>query len=132
MKLLLAGILILLLSAVAQDAIILEGTDESGNSSNRNGNNHITDILFIQYRVVFRDLLGRRCVYYPSCSHYAQEAIESRGPVFGLMMAIERWTRCTSSAFSYGDYMIYERNVLADPVSPGKEGICWGRSLLPF
>ena len=131
MKLLLTGLLILLLPAVAQDVITREGIDELGNPGDISSN-HLFDVLFIQYRGLFRDLLGRRCVYYPSCSHYGQEAIESRGPLFGLMMALERWTRCTSAAFSHGDYRITEGNTLADPVNPGEEVICWGQFLLPF
>lgn len=118
MKFYLLILLLIYLPCIAQDAIISE--------------NSLSDILFIQYRGLFRDLLGRRCVYYPSCSHYGQEAIESRGAVFGLMMALERWTRCTSAAFSHGDYRITEGNMLADPVKPGEDVICWGRFLLPF
>lgn len=118
MKLLWAALLIILLPVVAQDAAAPV--------------NSLSDILFIQYRGLFRDLLGRRCVYYPSCSHYGQEAIQSRGPVLGLIMAIERWTRCTSAAFEHGDYRITEGNILADPVNHGEEVICWGRFLLPF
>ncbi|MCK5115641.1 MAG: membrane protein insertion efficiency factor YidD [Candidatus Aegiribacteria sp.] len=89
-------------------------------------------MLFIQYRGLFRDLLARRCVYYPSCSHYGQDAVQSQGPVLGLMIALERWTRCTSAALRYGDYRTAEGNRLADPLNPGEEVICWGRFLLPF
>ncbi|NOQ21422.1 MAG: membrane protein insertion efficiency factor YidD [Candidatus Aegiribacteria sp.] len=118
MKFFLISLLILLLPVAGQDANIRD--------------NSLSDILFFQYRGIFRDLLGRRCVYYPSCSHYGQEAIESRGYVFGIMMAIERWTRCTSAAFRYGDYRVTEGDKLADSVNPGEEVICWGRFLLPF
>ncbi len=118
MKLLSIILLTVLLPAAAQDAAVPE--------------NSISDILFIQYRGLFRDLLARRCVYYPSCSHYSQEAVQSQGPLLGLMIALERWTRCTSAAFSHGDYRITEGNRLADPLNSGEELICWGRFLLPF
>ena len=111
-------LLTVLLAAAAVDAAVPE--------------NSLSDILFIQYRGLFRDLLARRCVYDPSCSHYGQEAVQSRGPVLGLMIALERWTRCTSAAFGYGDYRITEGNRLADPLNSGEEVICWGRFLLPF
>ena len=101
-------------------------------TGNREGSADHTDVLFVQYRGLFRDVLGRKCVYSPSCSHYAQEAIGTRGPVFGLMMALERWTRCTSAAFGYEDYIIDSNNKLLDPVEPGEEVTCWGRILLPF
>ncbi|MEN8208918.1 MAG: membrane protein insertion efficiency factor YidD [Candidatus Fermentibacteria bacterium] len=118
MKSLSAILLILLLCTAVQGAAAPE--------------NSLTGILFFQYRGLFRDLLARQCVYYPTCSHYGQEAIESQGPVLGVMMALERWTRCTSAAYRSGDYRITEGNILADPVNHGEEVICWGRSLLPF
>ncbi len=118
MKYLLVIFLIILLPAAALDSTAPE--------------NSLSDILFIQYRGLFRDLLARRCVYYPSCSHYGQETVQSQGPVLGLMIALERWTRCTSAAFGHGDYRITEGNRLADPLNPGEEVICWGRFLLPF
>jgi putative component of membrane protein insertase Oxa1/YidC/SpoIIIJ protein YidD len=35
-----------------------------------------------------------RCRYTPSCSHYAQEAIEKYGVIKGTRMAIKRINRC--------------------------------------
>lgn len=125
-------LLILLLPVLAQEDNIRTPVSESGDKVDMEGDSAIIDILFLQYRGIFRDLLGRRCVYSPSCSHYGQEAIGTRGPVFGIMMALERWTRCNSAAFSYGDYMMTEKHKLVDPVEPGKDVTCWGRFLLPF
>lgn len=132
LKLLLPSLLILLLLPLTQDESASAYAVESANSSDCCDDHSLSDVLFIQYRGVFRDLLARKCVYYPSCSHYAQEAIRSHGAAFGLIMALERWTRCTSSAFSYGDYRITYGNKLEDQVNPGEEVTCWGRFLLPF
>jgi uncharacterized protein len=38
--------------------------------------------------------LGRRCKYYPSCSEYAAQAIESYGILRGLVLAGWRLLRC--------------------------------------
>jgi putative membrane protein insertion efficiency factor len=46
------------------------------------------------YRAVVSPLLGPRCRFAPSCSAYAVEAIESRGVVVGLWLAVRRLVRC--------------------------------------
>lgn len=132
MNITVACLLICLPPVLAQVDNICTPTAESGDTVALESDSGFFDILFIQYRGIFRDLLGRRCVYTPSCSHYGQEAIGTRGPVFGVMMALERWTRCNSAAFSYGDYTMTERHRLVDPVETGKDVTCWGRFLLPF
>jgi len=38
--------------------------------------------------------LGVRCRFEPSCSHYAQEAIEEWGVYRGILMSIFRLARC--------------------------------------
>ena len=39
--------------------------------------------------------LGRaRCRFYPSCSHYAYEAVERLGPRRGIILALTRFARC--------------------------------------
>lgn len=92
----------------------------------------LSDVLFVQYRAVFRDLLGRKCVFSPSCSQYGQEAVHTRGPIIGLMMALERWTRCHPASLGYGDYPKAGMYTVADPVVYREESICWGQFLLPF
>ncbi|OPL18364.1 MAG: hypothetical protein AVO35_05835 [Candidatus Aegiribacteria sp. MLS_C] len=93
----------------------------------------VTDVLFGQYRMVLRDLLGRRCGFEPSCSVYGQEAIALHGPVLGVMVALERWTRCNSSALK-ADY--YERTgdglLRLDPLDTGRGDVKWDSLLLPF
>lgn len=46
------------------------------------------------YRAVLSPALGGRCRFYPSCSHYAQDAIELRGAVRGGALAVWRILRC--------------------------------------
>lgn len=94
--------------------------------------NSFGDVLFIQYRAVFRDLLGRKCVFSPSCSEYGQEAMQTHGFVVGMMMALERWTRCHPASLGYGDYPEAGMYSVSDPVEEREESICWGQSLLPF
>jgi putative membrane protein insertion efficiency factor len=46
------------------------------------------------YRALVSPLLGPRCRFAPSCSAYAVEAIETRGVVVGLWLAVRRVIRC--------------------------------------
>jgi putative membrane protein insertion efficiency factor len=46
------------------------------------------------YQWVISPLLGPRCRFYPSCSHYACEAIEKHGTIKGVGFAAKRIARC--------------------------------------
>jgi len=46
------------------------------------------------YRLVISPLIGSHCRYYPSCSEYAQQAIQIHGAGSGLWLAIKRLSRC--------------------------------------
>ena len=46
------------------------------------------------YQLVISPLLGPRCRFYPSCSHYAIEAIEAHGTLRGVWLTIKRISRC--------------------------------------
>lgn len=46
------------------------------------------------YQWFISPLLGPRCRFYPSCSHYACEAIEKHGTIKGVGLAAQRIARC--------------------------------------
>ncbi|MDQ8038979.1 MAG: membrane protein insertion efficiency factor YidD [Rickettsiella sp.] len=46
------------------------------------------------YRYLISPLMGYSCRFYPSCSKYAQLAIEQYGSYLGLCMTIKRLLRC--------------------------------------
>lgn len=46
------------------------------------------------YRRLISPLFGKSCRYEPTCSHYAQEAIETHGARRGSWLAIRRLGRC--------------------------------------
>ena len=46
------------------------------------------------YQWVLSPFLGHHCRFYPSCSHYAIEAIDKHGPVRGGWLALKRVMRC--------------------------------------
>jgi len=54
------------------------------------------------YRGALRSLMPTACKYYPSCSHYAEQAIERHGALKGLWLALRRLARC--HPFASGGY----------------------------
>ena len=46
------------------------------------------------YQRAISPLLGPRCRFYPSCSQYAFEALETHGLYMGLWLALRRIARC--------------------------------------
>jgi putative membrane protein insertion efficiency factor len=52
-------------------------------------------ILFVRgYQVSLSPLLPAACRYYPSCSHYAIEALQKHGALRGGWIALKRIARC--------------------------------------
>lgn len=51
-------------------------------------------IVLRAYRTVISPLYGDVCRYYPSCSHYALQAIQQRGLVLGSLLGLRRLGRC--------------------------------------
>jgi putative membrane protein insertion efficiency factor len=50
--------------------------------------------LIRAYRLLLSPWLGSHCRFYPSCSSYAQTAIERHGLLRGAGLAIRRLSRC--------------------------------------
>lgn len=46
------------------------------------------------YQLTLSQFLGRQCRFYPTCSHYACEAIEVHGLIRGGWLALRRLGRC--------------------------------------
>jgi putative membrane protein insertion efficiency factor len=46
------------------------------------------------YQTGISPLMGNRCRYFPSCSTYAIEALDTHGAVFGSFLAAKRICRC--------------------------------------
>lgn len=46
------------------------------------------------YQLTLSAFIGRQCRFEPSCSHYAQEAIDQHGVIKGVMLSCKRIGRC--------------------------------------
>jgi hypothetical protein len=61
------------------------------------------------YQLFISPLLGPRCRFHPTCSHYAIEALRTHGALKGSWLALRRVGRC--HPLNPGGY---------DPVPPGR------------
>ena len=77
-------------------------------------------LLVRAYQVLLGPLLGGSCRYYPSCSHYAVEAIERFGAGRGSWLALRRLLRCHPFAQGGVDLVPEERESQRETPS-GKE-----------
>jgi uncharacterized protein len=50
-------------------------------------------IIYI-YRYTLSPFFGNQCRYYPTCSHYAEEALRTHGALSGGILAVKRILRC--------------------------------------
>ncbi len=50
--------------------------------------------FIISYSYLVSPLIGQNCRFYPTCSHYAAEAIEQHGTLKGGILATKRILRC--------------------------------------
>lgn len=51
-------------------------------------------VLIRGWQLLASPMLGPNCRFHPSCSHYALQAIETHGPLTGLLYAVRRLLRC--------------------------------------
>lgn len=74
------------------------------------------------YRLLFSGSLGGQCRFYPSCSHYGEEAIRVHGAVKGTLLAAWRIARC--GPFSKGgvDHVPPRKHEKYDAVALGSHG----------
>ena len=75
----------------------------------------ITTGIFVFYKAFFSSQDGNHCVFYPSCSIYAVEAIKKQGFILGTMNGVDRLSRC--NRLSPENYTFYKNtNLFYDPV----------------
>jgi len=46
------------------------------------------------YRLLLSPWMGSQCRFYPTCSHYAEQAIQSHGAILGMWLALKRLLKC--------------------------------------
>jgi putative membrane protein insertion efficiency factor len=76
-------------------------------------------VLLRLYQVVLSSQDGPRCMFYPSCSEYAKQAISERGVVAGTLLAVDRYLRCNGVDRDLYPYDARLRKLL-DPVPKKK------------
>ena len=56
--------------------------------------NSIISFLFKLYRFTVSPFLGSCCRFSPSCSHYAEEALQKKGLALGAFLMTQRLLKC--------------------------------------
>jgi putative membrane protein insertion efficiency factor len=56
--------------------------------------NRLLVLLLRGYQLLLSPMLGQRCRFYPSCSHYAIEAITLHGAARGGWLTLRRLGKC--------------------------------------
>ena len=51
-------------------------------------------MLLRLYQLAISPYLGQNCRFYPSCSHYARQAIDRHGAAAGMLLAAQRLCKC--------------------------------------
>lgn len=46
------------------------------------------------YRLFISPLMGPHCRFYPTCSSYAEQAVEEHGALRGMALSLRRLARC--------------------------------------
>lgn len=46
------------------------------------------------YRLILSPWIGNQCRFYPTCSHYAEEAIQTHGALMGAYLTLRRLAKC--------------------------------------
>ncbi len=55
---------------------------------------NILVLIIRAYQYLISPLLGQHCRFYPTCSNYAQTAVERHGVIRGSWLAVRRLSRC--------------------------------------
>lgn len=76
-------------------------------------------VLLRLYQVVLSSQDGPRCMFHPSCSEYARQALAERGVAAGTLLAVDRYLRCNGTDRDLYPYDPILRKLL-DPVPPKK------------
>jgi putative membrane protein insertion efficiency factor len=73
------------------------------------------------YQLVISPGLPGRCKFYPSCSHYALDAVKEYGAARGFILAAWRVLRC--NPLSHGGYDPVSHQKLFAPRGPQSQGV---------
>jgi putative membrane protein insertion efficiency factor len=60
---------------------------------------HVLICAILFYRAVIPDRLKPKCIYRPTCSQYAIEALRSFGLIKGIRVSLERLNRCNGALY---------------------------------
>ncbi len=74
----------------------------------RTGFRYIISFPIWLYQKIVSPLIPSRCIYHPSCSAYARDAVVKHG-LLGALLALGRVFRCVGGLYTGGDDPVPER-----------------------
>jgi hypothetical protein len=75
------------------------------------------------YQKTLSPMFGDRCKYFPSCSHYAVDALNERGVLKGLGLTAWRLLRCNPWSLGGVDYVSIAQNSSTRSVKNSQEPV---------
>ncbi len=54
----------------------------------------VLTVLIRVYRVTLSPFIGRQCRFYPTCSHYTEQALAEHGAIGGVWLGAKRIGKC--------------------------------------
>jgi hypothetical protein len=85
-------------AAFYRSGIILERAAKTGPSS------LVAWLAFSFYTRFISPIDNRKCIFHPTCSEYARQALSRHGIARGVPLSAARLIRCNPSAYSSGNY----------------------------
>ncbi len=61
--------------------------------------------LIIFYQKYISKNLGKRCIFYPSCSEYTKQAVDKYGIIKGNILGLKRILKCNPFSSGGVDYL---------------------------
>jgi putative component of membrane protein insertase Oxa1/YidC/SpoIIIJ protein YidD len=89
------------ISVLRSQIIIVHEDSVNKLKIHENEGGSIPEILFRAYKIYISSQDIANCVFSPSCSEYALEAVNNQGILIGLLNSLDRLTRCSGCNDKY-------------------------------
>lgn len=93
--------------AMERGDTLLETRSNIQNTYKVHNNKSVIKPLFVLYKAVFSEQFAADCAYNPSCSLFAINVVKKKGLIKGILLALDRLTRCHSFVDTENSYLYH-------------------------